>query len=82
MPQNRAKNREAAEYGGGNDGIAVYAYVEGSFGLKSGVSATFIAGLIEAVPWIAVGGKNGDFMSKGLKAYGSIYDKTLRTTDA
>jgi len=41
LPQNRAKNREAAEYGRGNDGIAVYAYVEGSFGLKSGVLATF-----------------------------------------
>lgn len=71
LPCYGAEDREARELRGGEESVAADAHVEGA-----------IAGFVEAVLGVAVGGEDCDFVAEVLQAYCGVDDEALGAADA
>lgn len=71
LAQDGEQDLEAAEDGGGEEGVAADADVEGA-----------VAGFVEAVRRVPVGGEDGDRVAEGLEREGGVEDEALGAADA
>lgn len=71
LAQDREQDLEAAEERGREDSVATDADVEGA-----------VAGFIEAVRRVPVGGEDGDGVAEGLEGEGGVEDEALGAADA
>lgn len=70
LPRYGAEDREARKERGRDDRVAADADVEGA-----------VAGFVEAVLRVAVGGEDCDFVAKILQAYGCVYYEAFCAAD-
>ncbi|KAL9032097.1 MAG: hypothetical protein Q9214_008111, partial [Letrouitia sp. 1 TL-2023] len=71
LAQDREQDLEAAEERGGEEGVAADADIDGA-----------VAGLVEAVRRVPVGGEDDDGVAEGLEREGGVEDEALGAADA